>query len=304
MSLNPWPLICFTLFIQMSVGCFIISEFACLALSRRFNVEGLRFLRLLIRSLVLVISFLAVALSFFHIGNPWRALNILNNLGSSGLSQEITFLLIFILLVAVSLILEWRKVMGQNIQRIFFLLGGLSGLFVVVAMFRLYMLPTVPAWNHFSTPVVFILVCFLLGSQLMAVTWTFFLKKSKDPFLQEICSNWNEATLSKVRRFSFVMAVLLLAVVIFLFFQSGPFSRLDDPAQRPQFHKDSVLWILRILLLLWGVFWIGRKGLPLRPFSVKKSTDHRRFYFIFILFFLAEILGRYLFFMAYFRLGL
>ncbi len=286
-SVNPWPLICFSLLIQMGVGYFIISEFACLALSRRFSSEGLRLLRLLSRSLVLVLSVLAVAISFFHVGKPWRALNIINNLESSWLSWEILFLLIFIFLLAAGTILEWQKARGQKFQQILFLLGGLSGLLVVVAMFRLYMLPTVPVWNHFATPSIFLLVCFLLGSQLTAACWTLYLDKSKSPFLPEIRTHWNQETLQRVQNLSLVLVIFIVLVVTLLF---------------P--HNNSVVGLVRTLLSLCGTIILGRGWMPFMSFRTKKQISHGYVYFVFIVLFLAEVLGRFLFFAVYSRSGI
>ena len=291
MNMNPWPLICFSLLTQMSVGLFIISESTGLAFSRRFSSAVLGPLRLLTRSLVLVLSILAVALSFFHLGKPWRVLNILNNLGSSWLSREIMFMILFILLVVVSTILEWRKVRGQKIQLVLFLIGGLSGLFLVVAMFRLYMLPTVPVWNHFATPIMFFLVCFLLGSQLTALSWTAYFDKSKSSQLQEIRVYWNQKALRRIENLSLVLTVFIVLGAILLLIQ-------------PIIQNNAVVLLIRILLSLLGVFILGKEWIPFRPIQTKKQTNHRLVYIVFLVLFLAEVLGRYLFYAVYSRLGL
>ena len=291
MNMNPWPLICFSLLTQMSVGLFIISESTGLAFSRRFSSAVLGPLRLLTRSLVLVLSILAVVLSFFHLGKPWRVLNILNNLGSSWLSREIMFMILFILLVVVSTILEWRKVRGQKIQLVLFLIGGLSGLFLVVAMFRLYMLPTVPVWNHFATPIMFFLVCFLLGSQLTALSWTAYFDKSKSSQLQEIRVYWNQKALRRIENLSLVLTVFIVLGAILLLIQ-------------PIIQNNAVVLLIRILLSLLGVFILGKEWIPFRPIQTKKQTNHRLVYTVFLVLFLAEVLGRYLFYAVYSRLGL
>ncbi|MCJ7580934.1 MAG: dimethyl sulfoxide reductase anchor subunit [Candidatus Aminicenantes bacterium] len=301
---DSWPLICFSVLMQMSVGCFIISEFICLTYSRRFSSAGLRLLRLLSRFLVLVLSLLAVALSFFHLGKPWRAFGILNNLGSSWLSREIICILVFILFVAVGTILEWRKVRGQIIQQVLFLTGGLSGLFIVISMFRLYMLPTVPGWNHFATPSIFLLACFLLGGQLTAVSWTAYLDKSKNLLLQEIRTYWNQKTLGQVENLSLVLTVFIILVNALLFIQSGSFSQSDEAVLRPVFQNNAVVLVIRILLSLWGLLILARGWIPFRLFPDKKQSNHRYVYFAFLVLFLAEVLGRTLFYAVYFRLGI
>jgi len=284
---NPWPLICFSLLIQMSVGCFMISESTCLAFSRRFSSAGLRLVRLVIRSLVLAISLLAVIVSFFHLGKPWRVLNILNNLNSSWLSLEIIFLIMFIFVVAAGIILEWRKRRGRKLQKGIFLLGGLFGLSTIVAMFNLYMLPTVPAWKSIATPVVFLLVCFLLGSQLTASSWTIYLRRSKNTNLTDITTHWSQRTLGRIENLSLVLVMIIVLVAALLLIQNY-----------------SVLGLIRILLSLCGALLLWR-GWPVVSSSPKKKQMSDKYVSIaFVVLLLAEVLGRILFFASYDRIGL
>lgn len=289
MSINPWPLICFTLLIQMSVGCFIISETAGLILSRRFSSEALRLLRLYSRILVLVLSCLAGALCFLHVTKPWRSLRTLNNLEFSWLSREIFCLFCFILIVAAGAIFERRRGRGQSV---WLLMGGLSGFFLVVAMFRLYMLPTVPVWNHYTTPSIFLLVCILLGTQLMAASWTFYLKKSDISLFQEIRTHWNQKILVRIENLSLVVAVILILLFLLLF------------VQNPAYRNKTVLSLFRLGLLLCGILLLLKGWIPVRPSSLKNPPNHQYVYIVFIVLLLAEILGRYLFYAVYFRLGL
>jgi len=119
------------------------------------------------------------------------------------------------------------------------------------------------------------------------LSWTLYMDKSRSPHLPEIRTYWNQRTLRPVEKLSFVLTLSIVLVVVFLFFEN-----------------ISVVLLVRISLSLCGalLLWIG--WIHVRSFHSKKQINHRYVMIVFLVLFLAEILGRYMFFAAYFRLGL
>ena len=83
---HEWPLVLFTVLGQSVAGAIIVSGLGWLSLNnnseaRQRLVRGMFFIWL-----IMGIGFLA---SIIHLGSPLRALNALNRVGSSALSNEI-----------------------------------------------------------------------------------------------------------------------------------------------------------------------------------------------------------------------
>jgi len=245
----------FTLLVQAGVGSFLLSYVA--------GKRGLRF-----ASLVLTAA--GTGISFFHLGSPAKAYFALNNLRSSWLSREILFALLFLVLLAVLLLVERRESVPSAPGRMLGLLTGLAGIALVFSMAKLYMLPTVPAWNSPATPAAFFLTAFLLGAQIAALS----------------CRH-HIARLRWLSLFSLLLLVSQTAVFLFAF-DPGPegliFARLIVAA---------AAGICLILLVIRS-----KKGAAawkdIRPWAAAALT----------LIVVSECLGRYLFYAAYLGLGL
>ena len=288
MNTSPWSLILFTLFMQMAIGAFWVTEFIGFLYSRRFGWEFFRPFRLFFRSLILSCSILALAVSFFHLGSPQNALHALNNLKFSWLSREILIILVFVLLILVLVFLEWKKVGIPLVQRLLAILGGLVGVLAVFTMARLYMLPTIPHWNHFSTPLAFYTASLLLGSQLTAVVSSILFAKIRNPAVQVIRSHWYQKMLGRIE----VLSLCLIGIIIL-------FSAVFLLPQNP-----SDIFIIRILLSLSGAFVLGTGLIRMKQAEYKKIQTLIFLWAGFLILFLAEFMGRYLFYAAYNRLGL
>lgn len=165
MNVHELPLILFTVLAQMSVGAFVVLGVVQVAGRTRFGraaVDEIADPALYAIGPVLTFGLLA---SMLHLGNPFNALNTFRHLDSSWLSREIVFGIGFAglgFLFAALQFLRW----GSSLLRQALALGtALVGLGLVWVMSMVYAsLPTVPAWNTWTTPAQFFLTTGLLGT--------------------------------------------------------------------------------------------------------------------------------------------
>lgn len=156
------PLVIFTILAQMSVGCFVALGVVHLVNRRHGDtaVDRLSDPALYAIGPVMVAALIA---SLFHLGNPVNVLHVVANLGTSWLSREIFFGCAFTGLGAAFALVQWRGWLTPRLRQILAGLTALVGLALVYSMSMVYLLPTVPAWDSWATPVSFFTTTFLLG---------------------------------------------------------------------------------------------------------------------------------------------
>jgi anaerobic dimethyl sulfoxide reductase subunit C len=167
--LKEWPLVAFTILGQTAVGLFWFFHLPFLV---RGRVPGYswRLGGLVVLALVFLLTALAAVLSFFHLRHPLRARRALGNLGSSWLSREILFELLFLALVAVAGWLGGLHNPGRELQWGLLAAAGLAGGLFLFSMAKLYMLPAVPAWRGAFTPLSFLSTTLVAGALTTEVT--------------------------------------------------------------------------------------------------------------------------------------
>jgi anaerobic dimethyl sulfoxide reductase subunit C (anchor subunit) len=157
-------LIVFTLLSQVAAGTFCLLmacllwflSFATLEQAYRWSTPG--FL------LAAVLMAAAMGTSFFHLGNPHSAWRAASNLRTSWLSREIALVLVFTGCAAV-----FAAMVGLGIAPLWLLISlgvvsALIGLCLVYTMSRVYCQRTVPAWDTWHTPVIFLLSALSIGT--------------------------------------------------------------------------------------------------------------------------------------------
>lgn len=152
------PLVAFTILAQLAVGAFLAQG---LLLSGPAASTAASNSLLLANGPFLLLALLA---SLFHLGSPAVAYRAIANLGSSWLSREILFALLFTGLGGgYAALARWGSLPGGT-QTGLRALVAVCGLGLILCMAKLYMLRTVPAWNHWLTPASFLATSLLLGS--------------------------------------------------------------------------------------------------------------------------------------------
>lgn len=160
-------LVAYTLLAQTAVGGFIFLE-VLVFVWRPYAGESYALgLRARVLAGLLPLIWLAVLASLFHLGSPENAWRALRNLRTSWLSREVLFTLLFALGETLLFWLSWQRggSPGANLLAAF---TALCGLCLLYSMSRLYMLPAIPGWNTWATPVAFLASAGLLGALALA----------------------------------------------------------------------------------------------------------------------------------------
>ena len=169
MDTHEIPLVIFTILAQMSVGAFVINGILHVFAERKngqAKIDKLSDPALYAIGPVMVV---ALAISLAHLGSPLHAIYTFENFGRSWLSREIVFGVAFAAGAIAFSIAHGRKWFTPFVLQ---LLAGLTALFGIAFIFSqamIYVIPTIPAWDSWATPVSFFVTTFLLGSLAVGV---------------------------------------------------------------------------------------------------------------------------------------
>lgn len=302
---NAWSLLIFTLLSQMSVGAFCVAELINHSYSKKFTLNTIHPLHILSYMLVLTTVFFAAFASIFHLNNWANAYHAFNNWKTSWISKEIIFFFLFIFFLAFLTLLKWRRNEMRFLHLLISVLCAMGGIALILSMAKIYMLPTTPVWNTLITPGLFFTSSLLLGCLAILCLFAFYLSSSSlSPPVNDVRERWNRKTLPNLISLSQIFIVLgIILTGLFTYkliemskeYGAGAFSMSPD---------RQMLFFLRILFYLLGLVF-------LILYSKKKSKDtaienrsNTTLYLAVGFIFFAEILGRYLFYASFYRVGL
>jgi anaerobic dimethyl sulfoxide reductase subunit C (anchor subunit) len=286
-----WSLILFTLLTQLAVGMFVVACAANITYISKANSLTAREIVDKVMLVVIVILIIAVAASFIHLGKPKSAPFALSHFSKSWLSREIVFLILFAVLAGTALLLL-RILGGTNVvaQR-FAVVAGVIGIITIISMAKVYMLDTVPAWNNFSTPIQFISASFILGG--LGTIMLFLL------FGEGFDSGGTVGAINRVLLPALLVfgAVNLIAFIVHLHNLPGTgIAGLESFKILTEEHV--VLLILRLILIAVAVVLFC-----VLTFANLKTYTPYLFYILCSVVLISEIIGRYLFYASYSRVG-
>lgn len=307
MDTRELALIAFTILSQMSVGAFVVLGIVNLYAVRKAGeaeADRMSDRALLAIGPVLVLGIIA---SFFHLGNPLNAPLAVLNFGSSWLSREIAFVVVFSILGAVFAFMQWRKLGTMQVRRSLAVVTAVIGLAQVVSMAMVYMLPTQPYWNTLGTVVAFLSTAFLLGSLAVGVALVanYAYLRRKNPN----CAETQCALLRDVVKGIALVSILLLGVELVasplqlsLLAATGNAAAIESAGLL--YNEYGVIFALRLVLAV-----IGAGVFALFLFRSATTEGRERLmgnlvYGAFALVLVAEVLGRYLFYAAHTKIGL
>lgn len=303
MFASDWPLIIFTLLVQMSVGTFlflgILHDVSFVKLDERiFTTVSNSLLKL-----ISAILALALIVAFFHLGNPLNAINALNNLESSYLSKEILSLIIYIVLGTIFL-LVYKKYNTKRVL-IFFLalITTILGLITIAFMSSIYKLETVPVWNNLFTPISFYLSVLILGSGVIFYSLIRIINKR---FLLSDLDESSREKLSYTLNFLLVVITFFLLFNLVLTFTQIIFLGTGNESLVTSYNimiKENLFFVIMKVILL--VVLLTLSFLFIKKYRLEKNllSLHKYSIFYFILILLIELIGRYLFYASYNRIG-
>ncbi len=307
MNTSDWSLVIFTLFAQMSVGAFLLLGAVHFFAARAAGVEEAD--KMSDRALVpigavLIAGFVA---SLLHLGNPLNAPRALTHLGSSWLSREILFGVLFAGAGFVFTILQWRKILSPTVRNLIAVVAGILGLGLVYTMSMVYYtLPAVPGWNTLATPVSFFATTFLLGALSIGVAFVAnyaYLKRKADANEKQV------ELLNGSLRWLTLLAIVMAGVhfvVAPLFTASLAVVGTPAATETASLLLEQYGWLLA---LRFALVFVGAGILGLFLYQNAVRADRLRAvsvlaYTAFVTVFASELAGRFLFYATYARDGL
>jgi len=306
MNVREWALITFTILAQMSVGSFWVLGIVHFYATRKAGAEEAD--RMSDLALLAIIPVLALGMlaSLLHLGNPLSAYKAVSNLGTSWLSREILFGVLFAVSGAVFALLQLRKIGTFSVRNIVAWVAALFGLGLIVSMSNVYLLYNQPAWNTVATPISFFVTTLLLGSLAMgaAFVWNYARVQKMNPGCADVQCELMRTTV----RWIAVATVLLLGVelvvlpVYVAYLATGNAAAVASLSA--MISTFGVVFALRLILVFVGA---GVFGLFL--YQNASSVGQEKVlgslvYSAFVLVFVAEVMGRFLFYTTHHGVGL
>jgi DMSO reductase anchor subunit len=284
-------LIAFTLLSQMAVGLFCCNLVCFCWLLPGATVEQASLWSMpgfLLSAGVMVAAMFA---SFLHLGNPLNAWRAASGYRSSWLSREIILVLVF----AVATVLFARMVMIEMpptwLRQLLGIICALVGICLVYTMSRVYLQRTVPAWNSWLTVAHFLLATLSIGAVVTSLVWVM---NAKVPWCisLDVGKIWN----------GLLVIILLLKLVAFHLWlhpveKTGAYK--ESLAVLSRSHGRALAWhlILQCLALFTAIVFL------VIPCENLWTLQKVILWVTALLVFIAEILGRRLFYIAWVRTG-
>lgn len=286
MGLSEWSLVFFTLLAQISAGIMTILVIIDRRKSWRDAFDPVRKQAGLLAAGAMS---LALIFSFLHLGSPLHSVFALSNVADSWLSREILMASLFLgLLLAWRLALQWNWLRPDALQLIQGI-AAFSGLLLIYAMARVYIIPTVPMWNSSATLLRFFATAFLLGPLVVLGVMA---QKEKNTDLAS-------GKIPAGRLLVFLILLVGAARILTSWYVVTPDEAAPIGFQVPQ--MPMLFTWLQPALLLSGLVLVG---LWWRLWQKVKRMNLRMLTWAFVLLLAAELIGRYFFYALYYRIGL
>lgn len=297
-----WSLVIFTFLVQLSVGFYAALAVINLVTNRKFCCEAVDLLWEHSISFATILALIAAVISFFHLGSPLKAFYSILNIADSWISREIAFLLLFILASMFLTLLYYRKINPIHLKCIMGWGIVLIGVLLLIAMSKIYMLPTIPSWNSLTTPLTVFSTTFILG---MLITFSFqyyqLLILSKNKLVKR-----DETFTRKFLKFVVMTGLLVMTIEIAInIWQAVNYVNVMTAVTGDEFTTaNGMIWYLRlkIIFTFTGILILVHaynKGIKRKMKSVDKWI-----YVGILLLFMSEFLGRAFFYSTYFQNGL
>ena len=287
MAKRDWSLVFFTSLAQWSVGIILWLSWPVIYnqdLDPVFDT-GLSLENPVLLALLFIVS--ATLSSFLHLGNPANAPRALNNLASSWLSREILAIGVFTASLFIMVLLGWKTGNTQSLKYLV-VLSSIGGLALLWTMSRIYVMPTIPAWNSWHTPVSFVLTALSLG----LITLLFLHSDESIEIAPHI-----------VRVFYIALASILLLEIVSGLIHQFRLSTLDQGMNELVFDKGAFyrVFLFRMVVLIFAC--LLAVILMLEPDLLPGDSNIPWMVLLFTLIVIQELTGRLLFYSSYFRMG-
>lgn len=306
MNVSELSLVIFSIAAQMSVGAFLVLGGVHFFAARYAGIEEADRLSTWALLAIGPVMVIGLIVSILHLGNPINAPRAITNLGTSWLSREILFGLLFAGTGFVFAFMQWRKIGSPQLRNIIALVAAAFGLALVLSMAMVYYtLPSVPAWNNLATPVSFFTTTLLLGA--LAISAAFvagysWLRSHKDPAIEK-----QREILRITLRWMALLSVVLLGIHFIIQPLYMAWLGISGPTAGQSasilIEQHGALFALRLVLL-----FLGAGVFSLFIYQLARSSTNFRLvstlaYTAFLLVLVGELIGRYLFYASFARIG-
>jgi anaerobic dimethyl sulfoxide reductase subunit C (anchor subunit) len=304
--LSELPLVIFTIIAQMSVGSFVVLGLIHLIGGRsgRDVIDKVSDPALYAIGPILVLGLVA---SLMHLGTPVRAVNALGHLGTSWLSREILFGLLFAAIGGAFAFCQWFKWLTPRLRQALAGLAALVGIALIWSMSMVYLLPTVPAWDSWATPARFIATTVLLGSLAVgaALVVTADVRRRRGAPSDEAA---DRVIMSSLRGIAIAAIAMLGVEFVVLPLYVGQLATEGSAATAASSGALVTTYagygVIQLVLVFCGVALLGvflsrlaKRFSAARLLAIAPVAA-------FVLVFAGEIIGRMLFYASYARVGL
>ena len=287
MRSRDWSLVFFTTLAQWSVGIIVcLTGLILFSDDPAVIVEtGLSARNPVLLALLLIA--VATTSSFLHLGKPSNAPGALNNLAGSWLSREILAIGLFSVSLLLTLFSGWKSG-GMEYPAYLLLVCSITGLFLLWAMAGVYLIPTIPAWNNWYTPLSFALTTLCLGLATFLLLDTVVEDSSGKPLARFYVG--------------FLIAVLLLELLSGLLHQQQ-LKKMPTGMDGPVFNRGTLHRLFLARMALLSIACLAMIASLLQANLAPGSGALTWVYPVLALVFIQEIVGRFLFYLSYFRIG-
>ncbi|MFT3944268.1 MAG: dimethyl sulfoxide reductase anchor subunit [Ancrocorticia sp.] len=276
MNVHELPMILFTVIGQMSVGAFwALGAIHLYGYSKKMapeTVDQVTNTAMYAAGPLLVLGFFA---AFFHLGDPFNALNTLRHIGSSWQSREIASGILYGASGFTFAFSQWFGLFTRTIRQALAGLTAIAGFLLVLTMAgTYYSVETIPAWHHPATWIFFFGSALLTGSLAVGVallvTWNMQARQAggwlyqlasrfhliSDQPMNDELNRLTTKALQGISLSSSLAGVTLLVTypIYFLYLAGGP-AAAQEVADRLIMPASYIrLALLAVVVILAGVF--------------------------------------------------
>ncbi len=307
-NLREWALPLYTIMMQMAAGSMLILWLVYNGIVRRWDRSTADRISHNLVLIIFVTAFASVVGSHYHLSRPLLSILALSSFGTSWLSREVTFTMLFVVLIGVVWLLQRYKSGSAKLLLAVGWLAVLMGMTTVYCMSRVYLLPTQIAWNSITTPVAFFSAMFLLGG--MAVSVLLLLNLYLVQLRTEPKPELQSYMLVTLRTLSAVTLLTVVAVLVEFLNYGFQIKLLSEGGPSAQGSLDLLLGLYGVLfkfrLALLGVGAIGLVAIILWQHRTQQPVIRLMapIYIVFLLLMMSEVLGRFLFYAIHVRIGI
>jgi anaerobic dimethyl sulfoxide reductase subunit C (anchor subunit) len=297
MDTREWALLVFTILGQTGAGLLFVLMVvrAYVAAKADFALAD----RLTERPLYLVVPIMAVAFlaSLLHLGSPLNILRAVPNLGSSWLSREVVIAVLFVVFAGLYTFLRWRKAGSDGLRTAFGWIAAVFALAFIYAMSMVYMIVTQPAWNTIATPLTFLSGSLLLGALATATALIF-----------ENAGKESKALVHTILQGLAIAAIVLLGIQFLVLPIYLAYLSTQGVAALASLNmmigSYGAALFLRLFMIFAGAGVLAAYLYRNASLADKEQTLAKLAYSAFVLVLAGEVLGRFIFYVTHYRIGI